>query len=35
MAYNSSAPFFTTIGNYRQTGSDVPYNPEIYRWSKH
>jgi hypothetical protein len=26
---------FTTIGNYRQDGSDVEYNGEVYRWSKH
>jgi hypothetical protein len=26
---------FTTIGNYRQAGSDVVLNGQIYRWSKH
>src|SRR5207302_896279 len=26
---------FTTIGNYRQDGSDVEIDGEIYRWSKH
>src|SRR5262252_8548578 len=35
MAYDPAARFFTTIGNYRQSGSDVEYNGEIYRWSKH
>lgn len=34
-AYDSSARNFTTIGNYRQEGSDVEYNGEVYRWSKH
>jgi hypothetical protein len=35
MAYKPKARFFTTIGNYRQTGNDVEYNGEIYHWSKH
>ena len=35
MAYDPAAPFFTTIGNYRQAGSDVEYNGDVYRWSKH
>jgi hypothetical protein len=35
MAYDPDARFFTTIGNYRQSGHDVRYNGEIYRWSKH
>jgi hypothetical protein len=35
MAYDPEAPFFTTIGNYRQSGSDVEYMGELYRWSKH
>jgi hypothetical protein len=35
MAYDPAARFFTTIGNYRQSGSDVEYNGDIYRWSKH
>lgn len=34
-AYDRSAPYFTTIGNYRQNGSDVEYNGQLYRWSKH
>ncbi len=33
--YRPAALFFTTIGNYRQEGSDVEYNGELYRWSKH
>ncbi len=35
MSYDPSAQFFTTIGNYRQKGSDIEYNGETYRWSKH
>jgi hypothetical protein len=35
MAYDPAARFFTTIGNYRQSGNDVAYNGQIYRWSKH
>lgn len=35
MAYDPGAACFTTIGNYRQTGSDVTYRGEVYRWSKH
>lgn len=35
MAYEPEALFFTTIGNYRQTGNDVAYGGELYRWSKH
>ena len=35
MVYDPNARFFTTIGNYRQSGSDVEYNGEVYRWSKH
>jgi hypothetical protein len=35
MDYNPNARFFTTIGNYRQTGNDVEYNGQVYRWSKH
>lgn len=34
-AYTPEAPFFSTIGNYRQPGNDVEYGGEIYRWSKH
>jgi hypothetical protein len=35
MAHDPSARYFTTIGNYRQGGSDVQYNGQTYRWSKH
>jgi hypothetical protein len=35
MAYDPDARYFTTIGNYRQSGHDVKYNGEVYRWSKH
>ena len=35
MAYDPGTSLFTTIGNYRQGGSDVEYNGEVYRWSKH
>jgi glycosyltransferase involved in cell wall biosynthesis len=34
-AYDARSRFFTTIGNYRQTGSDVEHNGDVYRWSKH
>ena len=34
-AYDPSAPYFTTIGNYRQNGGDVEYNGQLYHWSKH
>ena len=33
--YTPDAPYFTTIGNYRQPGNDVVYQGERYRWSKH
>lgn len=33
--HDPSARYFTTIGNYRQSGSDVVYNGETYHWSKH
>lgn len=35
MAYDPGTSLFTTIGNYRQEGSDVEYNGEVYGWSKH
>jgi hypothetical protein len=34
-AYNPEARHFTTIGNYRQSGNDVMFNGQLYRWSKH
>jgi hypothetical protein len=35
MAYDENAKYFTTIGNYRQNGSDVTWRGDTYRWSKH
>lgn len=35
LAFTPAAPFFTTIGNYRQQDKDVEYQGEVYRWSKH
>lgn len=35
MAFTRDARRFTTIGNYRQTGSDIAYDGETYTWSKH
>lgn len=35
MVYDPAATNFTTIGNYRQSGSDVTWRGETYRWSKH
>ena len=35
LTYTPDAPYFTTIGNYRQKGRDVEYGGELYRWSKH
>lgn len=35
MAFDASAPYFTTVGNYRQDGGDVEWQGSIYRWSKH
>jgi len=35
MAFDPASPCFTTIGNYRQQGSDVEYEGETYYWSKH
>jgi hypothetical protein len=34
-SYAPEARFFTTIGNYRQTGNDVAYGGQVYYWSKH
>jgi hypothetical protein len=34
-SFNPDAPYFTTIGNYRQDGNDVEYEGEVYTWSKH
>ncbi len=35
MAFDPDARAFTTIGNWKQTGKDVAYAGELYRWSKH
>ena len=35
VAYEPRATHFTTVGNYRQSGNDVWFNGEWYRWSKH
>jgi hypothetical protein len=35
MAFDPLASHFTTIGHYRQTGNDVVYRGQVYRWSKH
>jgi hypothetical protein len=35
MAFTPGAPYFTTIGNYRQDGGDVEWNGSTYSWSKH
>ena len=35
MSFSPKAKFFTTIGNYRNQGSDVEYRGETYYWSKH
>jgi hypothetical protein len=33
--FDAGAKYFTTIGNYRQEGSDVEWRGQTYRWSKH
>jgi hypothetical protein len=35
MTYDHHARYFTTVGNYRQTGKDVTYGGSTYSWSKH
>ncbi len=35
MVFTPDAPYFTTIGNYRQSGQDVTWNGTTYYWSKH
>lgn len=34
-ADDPAARHFTTVGNYRQDGVDVPWQGEVYSWSKH
>jgi hypothetical protein len=31
----SPSPYFTTVASWRQTGKDVEWRGETYRWSKH
>jgi len=33
--FSPTAEYFTTVGNYKQTGNDVHYDGETYFWSKH
>jgi len=33
--FDPRAPYFTTIGNYKQSGNDVEFDGETYHWSKH
>jgi len=35
MSFDPRAPYFTTIGNFRQNHSDVEYMGQLYYWSKH
>ena len=35
MSFDPRAPYFTTIGNFRQDHSDVEYQGQVYYWSKH
>ena len=35
MAFDAQAPYYTTIGNWKQQGHDVVWNGETYYWSKH
>lgn len=35
MAFRPDAEYITTIGNYRQSGNDVEYKGDVFRWSKH
>jgi hypothetical protein len=35
VTFKPEARFFTTIGNYRQSGNDVEYKGQTYHWSKH
>lgn len=35
MHFDAKAPYFTTVGNFRQNHSDVVYKGETYYWSKH
>jgi hypothetical protein len=35
MSHTPDARFFTTIGNYRQEGTDIEWQGSLYSWSKH
>ena len=35
MSFTPEAPSFTTIGNYRQEGTDIEWDGSLYSWSKH
>jgi hypothetical protein len=35
MSFTPDAPSFTTIGNYRQEGTDIEWEGSLYSWSKH
>jgi hypothetical protein len=35
MVLTPEARFFTTVGNYRQEGSDIEWDGSVYSWSKH
>jgi hypothetical protein len=35
MSFTADAPLFTTIGNYRQEGTDIEWDGSVYSWSKH
>jgi len=35
MVFEAGARPITTIGNWKQAGSDVEYGGQVYRWSKH
>jgi hypothetical protein len=35
VVHTPEARHFTTIGNYRQEGSDIEWEGSLYRWSKH
>lgn len=34
-SFTPEAPYFTTIGNYRQEGTDIEWEGSLYTWSKH
>jgi hypothetical protein len=35
MSFSPDAPAFTTVGNYRQEGTDIEWDGSLYSWSKH